>query len=103
MYVIVAPIQIKPGYKDRFLQEMIGDAKGSAENEPGCLRFDVHQDNEDPNRFYLYEVYRDSAAFDAHREAPHFKRFGEATREVHATPALVHRCTNVFPSDNAWK
>ena len=46
MYVIVAPIQIKEGYKERFIEEMIGDAEGSVNEEPGCLRFDVIQDAE---------------------------------------------------------
>ena len=44
MYVIVAPIQIKEGYKDAFVEAMLGDAKGSVNDEPGCLRFDVIQD-----------------------------------------------------------
>ena len=66
MYIIVAPIQIKPGFRDRFVEEMILDAKGSVENEAGCLRFDVVQDGDDPNRIWLYEVYKDEAAFEEH-------------------------------------
>ena len=57
MYVIIAPIQIKEGYKEQFIEEMIGDAVGSVNDEPGCIRFDVIQDAEDPNRIWLYEVY----------------------------------------------
>ncbi len=41
MYVIIAPIQIKDGHKDEFIEAMLDDARGSVENEPGCLRFDV--------------------------------------------------------------
>ena len=40
---------------------MLGDAKGSVNNEPGCLRFDVIQEGADPNRIWLYEVYVDEA------------------------------------------
>ena len=57
MFVIIAPIQIKEGHRDAFVESMIDDAKGSVENEPGCLRFDVIQDGADPNRIWLYEVY----------------------------------------------
>ena len=35
MYVVVAPIQIKEGFKEQFIQEMIEDARGSVNNEPG--------------------------------------------------------------------
>ena len=65
MYIIVAPIQINPGFRGRFIEEMVLDAKGSVENEPGCLRFDIVQDGDDPNRIWLYEVYVDEAAFEA--------------------------------------
>ena len=51
---------------------MLGDAKGSVNDEPGCLRFDVIQDAGDPNRIWLYEVYVDEAAFQEHLKAPHF-------------------------------
>ena len=70
MYVIIAPIQIKEGHKDAFVEAMIDDAKGSVANEPGCLRFDVIQDGADPNRIWLYEVYTDEAAFPRASESP---------------------------------
>ena len=52
MFVIIAPIQIKEGHRDAFVEAMIDDAKGSVANEPGCLRFDVIQDGSDPNRIW---------------------------------------------------
>ena len=35
--------------------------------ERGCLVFNVSQDGEDANKFYLYEEFVDRAAFDAHQ------------------------------------
>ena len=81
MYVIIAPIQIKEGFIDQFKEEIILDAKGSVNDEPGCLRFDVIQDAEDPNRIWLYEVYVDEDAFQAHTETPHFARWRDATAD----------------------
>ena len=100
MYVIIAPIQIKDGYKDRFIEEMIGDASGSVNDEPGCLRFDVIQDAEDSNRIWLYEVYVDEAAFHAHTQAPHFIKWRDATadwRESVRESAVVHT------DDTGWR
>ena len=48
--------------------------KLSAESrkEPGCLMYQVHKHKTDPRRFFIYEQYKDDAALEAHRAAPHF-------------------------------
>ena len=53
MYGIIAAIDIKPEFKQKFMLSMLDDARGSATREPGCLRFDVLQDANHPNRIYL--------------------------------------------------
>ena len=50
MYVIIAPIQVQEGHKGAFLEAVVEDARSSVHHEPGCLRFDVIQDANDPNR-----------------------------------------------------
>ncbi|PTW51864.1 putative quinol monooxygenase [Rhodovulum kholense] len=35
--------------------------------EPGCVRFEMHEDPDRPGRFLLDEEFTDAAAFDAHR------------------------------------
>ena len=77
MIALIVEINIKPGFKDQFMASMLGDARGSNNDEPGCLRFDVLQDNEDENKIHLFEVYEDDAAVDAHRNAPHFIKWRE--------------------------
>lgn len=56
-------------------------ARTTLANEPGCSRFDVHQENGDPALFFLYEVYDDQAALDAHRAAPHYLAFREDVKD----------------------
>ncbi len=106
MYVIVAPIQIKPGYKEQYIREMLGDARGSVENEPGCLRFDVIQDANDENRIWLNEVYVDEDAINVHTRAPHFIKWGDAVRDWRDDTALQGAGSgahNIWPSDDEWK
>lgn len=81
MYVIIAPIKIKDGYKEQFVEAMLDDAKGSVQNEPGCLRFDVIQDAGDPNLIWLYEVYVDEAAFQVHMQTPHFIKWRDTVKD----------------------
>ncbi len=40
--------------------------------DPGCVRFDVSQQQDDPTRWVLYEVYDSPDAHAAHRRSPHF-------------------------------
>ena len=78
MLVLHVTVHVKPEYVSPFLDAARLNA-GHAVNEPGCLRFDIIQDRDDPNCFRLYEIYRDDAALAVHRETPHFKRYIETT------------------------
>lgn len=53
MLALMVTIKIKPAHREAFMAAMLGDARGSTYDEPGCLRFDVLQDASDPNTLYL--------------------------------------------------
>ena len=75
MYVVAVEFEIKPEKLDDFRAQMIANARASREREPGCRQFDVCADPAKPEFVFLYEVYDDRAAFDAHLAAEHFKAF----------------------------
>ncbi len=102
MEALMVTIRIKPGHKEAFMESMLDDARGSIGDEPGCLRFDVIQDQEDPNRIFLYEVYRDDAAIEAHRAAPHFLKWRETVKDWFDGEPVRARCTTIFPTDADW-
>jgi quinol monooxygenase YgiN len=103
MYVLLVKIQVKPEVLDEYLKAAIAyDAKGSVSNEPGCYRFDVIQDENDPNTLYFYEVYRDKEAFQAHGKSSHFAQFREAAQGMASGPSVVYRGSSLFPADNLW-
>jgi autoinducer 2-degrading protein len=72
MLAMWVKVRVKPEGRERFLKAIEVDALGSERDEPGCLRFNVLHDQQDPNVYYFYEVYRDEAALEAHRAAPHY-------------------------------
>ena len=76
-FVLVVNCRIKAGQVDKLMKELLANAKAARETEPGCLQFDVLVDPKDPAKLMLYEVYKDEAAFEAHQQAPHFKRYLE--------------------------
>lgn len=92
-YVVVVDFQIRDGCMDRFLPAIVENAATSLRDEPDCSVFDVCQDPKQPNRIYLYEVYRDRAAFDAHLASAHFQRFNDVSQ-----PWVVEKNVETFQS-----
>ena len=103
MISIFVTIKIKPGHRDAFVEAVLDDALGSVRDEPGCFRFDVLQDNSDPNCIHLYEVYQDEAALEAHRQAPHYVKWRSIVNDwFDGDPQRVDSST-VFPADAGWR
>ena len=75
MYVVTVEFGIKPDTALAFRSAMLENAKASVTDELGCRQFDVCFDTEDPGKCFLYEVYDDRAAFEAHLAMAHFKSF----------------------------
>lgn len=78
MYVVLVHFRVAPGFADEFRGLVVAQAKNSLAGEPGCRRFDVAFDPDDPTKCLLYELYDDRAAFDSHTETSHFKQFSAA-------------------------
>lgn len=82
MFALFVTIKIKPGHREEFIEATNGDAEGSNNNEPGCLRFEAFADNSDPNTVYLFEVYENREAWEvAHRAAPHYLKWRETVAD----------------------
>jgi quinol monooxygenase YgiN len=61
---------------------------GIRETEPGTLVYAVHRVDGQPLERMFYELYRDRAAFQAHEEQPHTKRFLDARGQYLASYAV---------------
>ena len=101
MLAIWVKARIKPGERQRFLKAIEMDALGSEGDEPGCLRFNVLQDQKDADVYYFYEVYKDEAALEAHRAAPHYAVW-KAAADTLDGPTEPVRATPVFPAARAY-
>jgi (4S)-4-hydroxy-5-phosphonooxypentane-2,3-dione isomerase len=103
MVILHVTIQVKSEHVSEFLDVVRYDAEHSEKDEPGCLRFDVIQDRDDINRFYFYEVYRDEAALEAHRQTPHFKLYAEKVQPWLVAAPERRFGKNLIPSDDNWR
>lgn len=102
MIALIVTIRIKPEHREDFLDSMIDDARGSNDDEPGCLRFDLLQDAADANCIHLYEVYRDESALEAHRQAPHYLKWRETVKDWFATELELRIASPIYPPEDSW-
>jgi autoinducer 2-degrading protein len=96
MYAVFVRIHVAPGQSARFLELTAANHRGTRA-EAGNLRFDVLRDAADPERCFLYEVYRDEAAFKAHQQTPHYLAWKEAVAPLMAEPRQAERMHSVLP------
>jgi (4S)-4-hydroxy-5-phosphonooxypentane-2,3-dione isomerase len=79
MLALIVEFRIKPAHIDAFEHSIVENARASRETEPGCRQFDVCRDPADPSVFFLYELYDDDAAIQAHLQTPHYLQMNQAT------------------------
>lgn len=78
---VVAKIRAAKGKGDALAALLREQADVVRKAEPGCLVYRPHRSTKDPDLFIFYEQYRDEAAFDVHRKAPHLAAYRERRDE----------------------
>lgn len=78
---VLVTFRLKAAHVAPFREAMMRQATASLEREPGCRRFDVCLDPEDERKVFLYELYDDDAAFEAHLRTDHFLGFDATVRD----------------------
>jgi quinol monooxygenase YgiN len=78
-FVITAFWETNPGEEDS-VAAVLRQFLPQAQQEQGVKEFQIHQNVSKPREFFFYEVFTGEAAFAAHQQTAHFKRFilGEA-------------------------
>lgn len=78
MFAVCVTFQLEPDCAEAFMPLMQENAQTSLRDEAGCHQFDVLTDSGKPDTVFLYELYRDKAAFDTHLASSHFQDFDAA-------------------------
>ncbi|MBT8155125.1 antibiotic biosynthesis monooxygenase [Epibacterium ulvae] len=89
MFAVVVTFQINPSDLAAFKPAMLANAATSLADETGCHRFDVCTDPARPHEVFLYELYTDAAAFDAHLASAHFKAFDAQVAHMIASKSVA--------------
>ena len=101
MLIVHVHVHVKPESVANFREATIENARSSV-LEPGIARFDVVQQQDDPTRFALIEVYRTDEAVAAHRETDHYAKWRDAVAPMMAEPRNSMKYIAVFPDPQGW-
>ena len=97
-FVLVVRMTAPEGQEAR-AAELIGRLVEATRQEPGNVRWDLSQSEEDPTRFFLYEVYRTKDDFPKHQQTPHYLTWKSTVADWMAQPRLGVRHQSVFFGD----
>ena len=101
MLVVHVHVKVKPDCIEAFKEVTIENARQSRK-EPGIARFDVVQQNDDPTRFVLVEVYRSMEATAAHKATAHYAAWRDRMESLMAEPRFSVKYSPVFPDEEGW-
>jgi len=101
MLVVMVHVHVKPESVEAFKAATFANATNSVQ-EPGIARFDVAQQNDEPTRFVLVEVYRTADDPAKHKETAHYKTWRATVAEMMAEPRSSVKYSNVFPGEAGW-
>ncbi len=102
MLIVHVHVHVKAECIDAFRRASLANARQSVQ-EPGIVRFDVLQQNEDPTRFVLVEVYRTVEDPARHKETAHYETWRDTVADMMAEPRSSVKFGNVFPPDAGWE
>lgn len=91
---IVGILTALPG-KAGELQALLTDLQVSSRAEAGNLRWDIWQDQVNPDRFVLDELYASQDDVDAHLRTPHFKNYAGRVKDLAERTPLILNPVNV--------
>lgn len=81
MLIIHCHVLVKPDRVDDFIAVSTANATESVK-EPGCRRFDVIQQLDDPTRFVLVEEYDAQSDLDFHKTQQHYLDWRAAMEDI---------------------
>jgi autoinducer 2-degrading protein len=101
MLIVHVYVHVKPEAVEAFKEASLENARNSVQ-ESGIARFDVIQQQDDPTRFMLVEVYRMPEDPARHKETAHYEKWRDTVADMMAEPRSSVKYDNIFPDDEGW-
>ncbi len=101
MFIVHVFVHVRRESLAAFKNATLENARNSIQ-EPGVARFDVMQQQDDPSRFLLVEVYRTPEDPARHKETAHYKKWRDTVAHMMAEPRTSIKYRNFFPDEEGW-
>ncbi|MCB0047840.1 MAG: antibiotic biosynthesis monooxygenase [Caldilineaceae bacterium] len=101
MHIAHVFVHVRPDQVDAFKAATLANARNSVQ-ESGIARFDVIQQQDDPTRFVLVEVYRTADDPAKHKETAHYATWRDTVADMMAEPRTAVKYANIFPGELSW-
>jgi autoinducer 2-degrading protein len=98
MLIAMINVHVKPEFIDAFTKASFDNASNSIK-EPGVERFDVYQQQDDPSRFILAEIYKSEQDVEKHRSTAHYARWRDAVADMMVEPRQRATYNFIFPAE----
>lgn len=102
MIIVHVFVHVKAEAVEAFAAASLENARNSI-NEPGIIRFDVIQQDDDPTQFLLIEIYRTAADPALHKETAHYATWRDTVASMMAEPRRSIKYHTLFPEPAGWE
>lgn len=102
LLIVHVAIHVRPDDVDAFIAASTANALASI-REPGIVRFDLVQQDDDPTRFLLIEIYRTPDDPARHKATPHYAAWRDAVEPMMAEPRRSVKYRALVPDAAEWE
>jgi quinol monooxygenase YgiN len=88
-FVRIAELEIDPAQLESYKAAVKEEMKTSVRVEPGVLAIYAVAEKDDPSKLRFFEMYADEAAYRAHIESAHFKKYVTTTKDMITSRRLI--------------
>jgi quinol monooxygenase YgiN len=87
--VRIAELEIDPAHLEAYTAAVKQEMEISVRVEPGVIAIYSVAEKDRPNRLRFFEIYADEAAYQAHIQSTHFKKYFETTKAMIMSRKLI--------------
>jgi quinol monooxygenase YgiN len=102
MIIVHVLVRVDPDSVNAFTAATLENARHSVA-EPGVVRFDLVQQDDDPTRFLLIEIYRAQEDPARHKATAHYATWRDAVAPMMAEPRRSVKYHTLFPEPAEWE
>jgi quinol monooxygenase YgiN len=101
-FIRVAEIEVDPAQREAFISAVKEEMEESVRVEPGVLAIYAVAEKDAPSRLRFFEIYANEAAYNAHLESPHFRKYRRTTEAMIRSRALIETVPIQLSSKMNW-